>query len=67
MKDSSQKGRPNGAMTMTRSELEIPSPAEARKLFRSKRILNEKLFLNSGDFSSEIMDLNEKLLNEKPF
>ena len=33
IKDFRQNGRPNGAMTMTRSEPEIPSPAEAKKLF----------------------------------
>ena len=52
-------------MTMTRSEPGIPAQAEAENVSEQKNFLNEKLFPNGWVFFYEILDLNEKLLNEK--
>ena len=61
MKDFSQNGRPNGAMTMTRSELEIPSPADAKKLFRSKQQFRPEIVtLNEGYRPSKVVEIGVK-------
>ena len=51
---------------MTRSEPGIGAQAEAKQTsLNQKNVLNGKLFLNDGKFSSEIPDLNEEHLIAK--